>query len=395
MKEGWGYKKLNELCEVITKGTTPTTLGYTFSEVGINFIKIESISTNRKLLRDKLNHISEECNKSMSRSQLQESDLLFSIAGALGRIYIVEKSVLPANTNQALAIIRLKNKQDLFLRYLSYYLSSNTLKRQIDKDKVGVAQLNLSLSQIKNFVTPIPSVKVQQHIVEESDLLSSIIEKKKAQLNELDNLAQSLFCEMFGDPITNDKGWEVKQIGDICNPVKNIKWNAFSEEDTFTYIDLSAVDRSDRCIKDTIFICKNDAPSRAKQIVKTGDVLFGTTRPTLKRVCTINKEFDGSICSTGFCVIRPKQEIIKSHIVYYNLLTNSFYAYIEPLQSGASYPAVTDKIVKSFTIPIPPIELQQEFASKIEFIERQKEVINKSINEVETLFNSRMDYYFN
>ena len=190
MREGWTYKKLGDICEIITKGTTPTTLGYNFIDDGINFIKIECIGTNRNLIKDKLNYISEECNKSMSRSQLQEKDLLFSIAGALGRIYIVEKSVLPANTNQALSIIRLRDKQDLFLQYLSIFLNSNTIKRQIEKDKVGVAQLNLSLSQVRNFIIPIPPLAEQERIVAELDLLSGIIEKKKEQLKAYDQLAQ-------------------------------------------------------------------------------------------------------------------------------------------------------------------------------------------------------------
>lgn len=240
-----------------------------------------------------------------------------------------------------------------------------------------------------------PPLPEQQHIVEELDLLSSIIEKKKAQLNELDNLAQSLFYEMFGDPITNDKGWEKKCLSELCGRVNNIRWQEVLDEKTYNYVDLTAVDRTSHCIEETTMIKKGDAPSRAKQIIRTNDVLFGTTRPTLKRVCLVNKEYNDSICSTGFCVLRPLEDFVSSKWLFHLLLSNSFYSYIEPLQSGASYPAVSDNIVKSFSACIPPIILQNQFASKIEAVEHQKELIKQSIKEVETLFNSRMDYYFN
>ena len=394
MKEGWGYKKLNELCEVITKGTTPTTLGYTFSEVGINFIKIESISTNRKLLRDKLNHISEECNKSMSRSQLQESDLLFSIAGALGRIYIVEKSVLPANTNQALAIIRLKNKQDLFLRYLSYYLSSNTLKRQIDKDKVGVAQLNLSLSQIKNFVIPIPSIKVQQHIVEELDLLSSIIEKKKAQLKELDNLAQSLFYEMFGDPIINNMEWEVKTLKELVYIGLGFTHTPQYVEKGVPFISVKDISSGYIDLSKIKYVSKEEydnAPKGAKP--QKGDLMFC-------RVGTMGKplivETDMQFCtfvSVGY--MRRLQNNIDMSFLKYWMLSNSFDKQVEANVRGLAIKNLNTGWLKNFSIYLPPLSIQQQFAEKVEAIEHQKELIKQSIKEVETLFYSRMDYYFN
>ena len=101
--------KLGDIATTITKGTTPTTIGFDFVDKGINFVKIESISDNGSFLKEKFGHIEEHCNKKMQRSQLQENDVLFSIAGAIGRVAIVNKEILPANTNQALAIIRIAN----------------------------------------------------------------------------------------------------------------------------------------------------------------------------------------------------------------------------------------------------------------------------------------------
>jgi len=114
-KDGWEVKKLGEECEIITKGTTPTSVGRDFQSSGINFIKIESLTANGKIIKDKVAYIDTYTNNLFKRSQLKSGDALFSIAGALGRVAIVSDEILPANTNQALAIIRLKKESDIDL----------------------------------------------------------------------------------------------------------------------------------------------------------------------------------------------------------------------------------------------------------------------------------------
>lgn len=99
--------RLGDVATVITKGTTPTSLGFDFVPEGINFIKIESIAEDGSFIPSKFGHIDSKCNNALKRSQLEENDILFSIAGAIGRTAIVKKEILPANTNQALAIIRI------------------------------------------------------------------------------------------------------------------------------------------------------------------------------------------------------------------------------------------------------------------------------------------------
>ena len=175
------------------------------------------------------------------------------------------------------------------------------------------------------------------------------------------------------------EGWEYKKLGEVCESIDSINWRAVSEQETFTYIDLSAVDRESRSIVGTIKITKEDAPSRAKQIVQTDDILFGTTRPTLKRVCQIIKEYNETICSTGFCVLRPKTNIVIPKWILLQLLANNFYLYIEPLQTGANYPAVSDNIVKKYVIPVPPLSVQQSIVSELDLL---SEVIAKQKDEL-------------
>ncbi|MDR2692933.1 MAG: restriction endonuclease subunit S, partial [Chitinispirillales bacterium] len=152
--------ELRSLCSLITKGTTPTTYGYDFVNSGVNFIKIENITENGEIDSNSFAFITEDCHEKQKRSQLQNGDILFSIAGAIGRAAIIQENVLPANTNQALAIIRLENAE-VNRRFLLHALNSKEVKLQYELQKQGIAQLNLSLQNIGDLVVPFPPLSLQ------------------------------------------------------------------------------------------------------------------------------------------------------------------------------------------------------------------------------------------
>ena len=118
---------LKSLFSIITKGTTPTTLGFDFVEGGINFVKTENVTHDNKINPVGMSCISAECNDKLKHSQLEAGDILFSIAGAIDRCAIVDRSILPANTNQALAVIRLRNDIDIDKKYLIAFLQSEKM----------------------------------------------------------------------------------------------------------------------------------------------------------------------------------------------------------------------------------------------------------------------------
>lgn len=143
------------------------------------------------------------------------------------------------------------------------------------------------------------------------------------------------------------EGVEFKEIGELLERTSNIRWQD-AQGAEFQYIDLTSVDRNTHVIGNTETIDSETAPSRAQQIVREGDVIFGTTRPMLKRYCLIPSEYDGQICSTGYCVLRPRTELLLPNFLFHLLGTETFYSYVEANQRGASYPAITDGAV---TIP--------------------------------------------
>lgn len=190
------------------------------------------------------------------------------------------------------------------------------------------------------------------------------------------------------------EGWTYKKLGEVCSKGRNIKWDIVADTTTYKYIDLTSVDRGDLRIHNPQTISKSDAPSRAKQIVELGDIIFATTRPTLRRVSLIDEGFDGDICSTGFCVLRPQKDKITSKWIFYVLLYDGFYNYIEPLQTGASYPAVTDNIVKDYTLPVPSLSEQQRIVSRLDsafaHIDERKANAEKQLSEARALFQKAL-----
>jgi type I restriction enzyme, S subunit len=183
----WKKLKLGVDCELITKGTTPTSLGREFKDQGVNFIKIESLEENGTIIPNKVAFIDEQTHEMLKRSQLKENDILISIAGALGRVALVNKETLPANTNQALAIIRLKKESKLKLKYLYYFLNSPKVKKEIDAINVQAAQANLSLSNINDLTVLYPEFEEQTaiaNVLQCADDELQLLKKKREQLKE-------------------------------------------------------------------------------------------------------------------------------------------------------------------------------------------------------------------
>ncbi|MFJ4290245.1 restriction endonuclease subunit S [Cupriavidus sp. NPDC089707] len=184
-------------------------------------------------------------------------------------------------------------------------------------------------------------------------------------------------------------GVEFRELDELLERTSNIRWQDVQGEE-FEYIDLTSVDRNTHAIGDTETIYGETAPSRAQQIVREGDVIFGTTRPMLKRYCLVPSEYDGQICSTGYCVLRPDTELLLPNFLFHLLGTETFYSYVEANQRGASYPAITDGAVKAFRIPRPPVEVQAEIAKVLDTFTKLEMELE---TELETELEARRRQY--
>lgn len=184
--------------------------------------------------------------------------------------------------------------------------------------------------------------------------------------------------------------WQLAHIGDCVEKVTS--WNPMKSEDEapFLYIDLSSVDKDKKeLVRNAISkVLPSDAPSRARQLVKSGDVLVATVRPNLNGVAIVSEQYDGATASTGYCVLRPEGNSLDSKYLYYWVQSQAFISDMMRKATGANYPAVSDKIVKESIIPLPPLETQKQIAAILEKADQLRKDCQQMEQELNNLAQS-------
>ena len=242
-------------------------------------------------------------------------------------------------------------------KYLFYALNREA-PQYVNK---GMGNPKLMSNVMARIRIPLPPLPVQQEIVRildnftelTAELNKSLEEEVSARRKQYEHYRDELLT--FGDEVPK------MPIAQCTERTKNIKWKENTAE--YRYIDLTSVNLKNHQIESTTLISASDAPSRAQQLVKENDILFGTTRPMLQRQCLVPQCYDGQICSTGFCVLRTKIDVLLPEMLYYLMQTKAFYTYVERNQKGASYPSISDADVKRFEIPIVSIPEQKSIVT--------------------------------
>ena len=226
----------------------------------------------------------------------------------------------------------------------------------------------------------------------ELDLLNEVIAKKREQLTQLDALAQSLFYTMFGDPVTNEKGWETKRLGDVCQtsaggtPTKGR--SEYYDNGTIPWLRSGEINKMYICNTE-LFINELGLRNSSAKWFPKNTVVIAMYGATVGQVGILCHEMT---TNQAVCGIFPNKTF--APIYLYHFLHSQKENYIK-IAAGGAQPNISQNIVRNTLICCPPLALQQRFASKIEAIEQQKERIRQSLAEVQQLFDSRMDYYFN
>lgn len=165
----------------------------------------------------------------------------------------------------------------------------------------------------------------------------------------------------------------LRPLANLCDPTST--WNPAREpRDEIVYIDVSAVSSERSKITAPQRVKAEKAPSRARKLVRAGDTLFATIRPSLSRIALVPKELDGQIASTAFCIIRPKPVELDSQYAYYAVQSDDFISSVVVHEAGASYPAVRDDQVLEQDIPCPPLPEQREIATTLERVQAAMEI---------------------
>ena len=379
----WEYKKLEDICTSINAGGTPSRGNAAYWNGNIPWVKIKDM--NSKYVSTTEEFITEEGLNNSSAKVFEPGTILYSIFATIGAAAILN---IRATTNQAIAGIVLgdEHNRDFFYYYLTY------LKSYFETISKGVAQNNINLSVLRNQMVYVPSLEDQQRIVAELDCLNEMIALKQEQLKEFDKLAQSIFYDMFGDPVTNEKGWELSKLGKIGELGRGVSKHRPRN--------------APELLGGTMPLIQTGDVANAEMYITDYNATYSELGVKQSKIWKA-----GTLCITiaatiGKCAILSFDACFPDSVVGFSTndeLTNNEYIYFifmslqKILEQNA--PAVAQKninlaVLNALDIPLPPLALQQQFAEKIQAIEAQKELVKRSIAETQQLLDSRMDYYF-
>jgi type I restriction enzyme S subunit len=378
MKHGWEVKKLGEVCEDLFAGGDVPKDNFSKEKSDVHTVPIYSNGETNKGLYGFTNI-----------SRVTKPSITISARGTIGYSEIRNENFYPA-----VRLIVITPKLDILeLSFLKYAIS------KIDFTHSGSSIPQLTVPMIKEYPIPLPSLAEQQHIISILDEAFAAIAKAKANAEKNLKNARELF-ESYLQSIFENKGegWEEKTLSEVLKKTESVDPTK-KPNDEFIYLDVSSVNKETKEIENATVLIGKDAPSRARKLIKTNDVIFATVRPTHSRVALITEEYNEQVCSTGYFVLRAK-EFLNNQLVYYFLLTYGFNKQMEKLQKGASYPAVTDNEVKGITIPYPKsLNEQLAIVQKLDALSIQTKkleaIYQQKIADLEELKKSILQKAFN
>ena len=282
-----------------------------------------------------------------------------------------------------------KDEEVLLPRFLYFYLKNSSKEIENLCTFDGIPALNKS--SLEGLLIPIPPRKIQEKIVQTLDKMTDYVTELTSELT-----SRKKQYSYYRDKLLSfeDEVYHVewKTLDAVSEQTSNISWNKIGDDEKFKYIDLSSVDRVSNKIIETTSITKLTAPSRAQKIVKSNDIILGTTRPTLKRFTKITDNYNDQICSTGFYVFRTNGEVLSNYI-YHIFSSSKFYKYLEENQSGTSYPAISDALVKKYKIPVPSLEIQSRIVQVLDNFDTVCHDLNIGLPKEVELRQKQYEYF--
>lgn len=386
MKQGWEYKKLGEVCEVVS-GSTPKTNVPEYWGEGHYWVTPAELNDTIVYIDKTERQITDEALTKTKLRLLPVGTVLLSSRAPIGKVAIT-KTEMYCNQGFKNCIC----SDSIYNKYLFYFLRLK--KEYLNSLGRGATFKEISKSIVESITIPLPPKSTQLSIVSELDKINELIRLKKEQLKDYDNLAQSIFYEMFGDPVENEKEWEVKKLGKVCtierggSPRPITKYITDSK-DGINWIKIGDAKEGSKYITSTKEKIKPEGVKKSRFVHK-GDFILSNSmsfgKPYILKI-------DGCI-HDGWLVIHDNNNIFIKTYLYYLLSSSIMYAKFSQLAVGGVVNNLNSSLVRKVDIPLPPLPLQHLFAQRIEQIERQRSAVQKSITDLETLLASRMQYWF-
>jgi len=320
----------------------------------------------------------------------------------LGKVAFIEKDY-PYAFGGFMGLI-IPNPMIVHPKYLYFYFCSPSFKRFLISIGNGANINNIKYSDIAKNVIAIPSLDVQKTIISELDLINNLILIKKSQLNNLDLLTQSIFHEMFGDPVENEKGWNVKKLNEISSLICNGNTPKGGSEvyvkKGYLFLRSQNVWKNRLELDDVAYIDEETHSKLKKSVLMHNDLLItktgriNTENSSLGRAALFEGEDRSANINGHVYLVRLKENMVHKFVLYI-LISNSYRELIrKTCVGGIDKRQLNRDHIEDFPIIFPPIDMQKLYVKKIEKIEQQKKQLNSTISDLETLLASRMQYWF-
>ncbi|MEO9050507.1 MAG: restriction endonuclease subunit S, partial [Ginsengibacter sp.] len=372
----WKIKKLHSLTKKIGSGITPNGGEKVYKKEGHPFLRSQNIGWGI-LLTDNVVFIDDEIHNSFKSTEIQTDDVFLNITGAsIGRSAVANVFVKGGNVNQHVCIIRTK-KEELSPYFLNSFLLSRKGQNLIESYQAGGNRQGLNFEQIKSFKIPLPSLPEQKAIAQLLSTWDDVITKTQSLIAKKEQRKKWLMQNLLtGKKRLKGFGgeWKEVKLNDISEIDKLSLSNQTPDDYSFQYLSLSDVDAGATEIKSEKLSFKG-SPSRARRIVRKGDVLLATVRPNLQGFLIIRDDVKDLIASTGFAVISCTK--INNEFLYQFLFTKNLMNQIESFLTGSNYPAINSSDVRDLKVPLPSMEEQNVIS----------EVLQKADTEIQLLKN--------
>lgn len=404
MKHNWNYKRLGDIC-TFERGITYSKEDESEQVSDIIVLRSNNIDLETNSLNfSDLKYLNKDF-RTNNDKKLRANSILICLSNGslthLGKTAYVERNYdMMFGGFMGLIVPKQQNP-----RYISYIFRSPLYFKFIDSLNRGANIRNLQISKLSNLSIPVPPMEVQEQIVAELDKINEVIGNCRELLRNLDALAQSLFYDTFGDPVTNPKGWPIAQMKDISSLITNGTTPKGGQsvyvDSGITFFRSQNVWRNKLVMDDVAYLDEETNASMKGSMLHHNDILITKTG----RVNTENSSLGRSALFTG----EDNTANINGHVYLVRLKDSAVPRFVLEILLSKSYRDLIRKVcvgaidkrqlnlshIEQFPIIMPPITLQKQFVAQVERIEAQKKAVEAAIAELQTLLNSRMDYWFN
>ena len=376
--------RIKDICSGVTDGSHNPPQGLENSD----YLMLSSKNVfDDKITFDSPRYLSQiDFEQESKRTRIKSGDVLLTIVGTVGRAAVVGENMPQFTLQRSVAVLH-PNVEICDSRYLMYALQAN--RNHIESRAKGVAQKGIYLKEVADIELQIPLLSEQTHRVKVLDKIAFVIKFHQKQLQKLDELVKARFVEMFGDLKTNPKGWPILSFPEFAEIDGNMTTD-YERYADYPHIGIDSIEKGTGKLSGYRTV-REDGVISGKYIFTPKHIIYSKIRPNLNKVAL--PDFYG-LCSADAYPVLPNYKNCNRIFLATAMRSEYFLEYILQFSSRTNLPKVNRKEIAGFRMPLPPLSLQEQFATFVEQVDKSKVAVQKSLDEAQLLFDSLMQQYF-